>query len=118
MRTSCIHFAIILLLTSCFPAARAEEPRDFAALKYRLVGPFAVGFEMAKQGEGWYFMHSGSNWGFQCDLTAHRSKGYGAVIMTNGDAGFPIIQQLRRRIQHEYKWDALDPPVPRGYGPN
>jgi hypothetical protein len=49
---------------------------------------------------------------------AHRVKGYGAVIMTNGDAGFPVIQQLRRRIQQEYKWDALDSPVPRGYGPN
>ena len=32
------------------------------------VGPFAVGFQIAKEGEGWYFMHGGSNWGFQCDL--------------------------------------------------
>jgi CubicO group peptidase (beta-lactamase class C family) len=82
------------------------------------VGPFAVGFQVEKQGEGWYFMHGGSNWGFQCDLVAHRIKGYGAVIMTNGDAGFPVIQQLRQRIQRDYKWDALDSPVPRGYGPN
>jgi CubicO group peptidase (beta-lactamase class C family) len=82
------------------------------------VGPYAVGFQVEKQGEGWYFMHGGSNWGFQCDLIAHRIKGYGAVIMTNGDAGFPVIQQLRRRIQQQYKWDALDTPVPRGYGPN
>ena len=82
------------------------------------VGPYAVGFQIEKQGEGWYFMHGGSNMGFQCDLIAHRIKGYGAVIMTNGDAGFPVIQQLRRRIQQEYKWDALDTPVPRGYGPN
>jgi CubicO group peptidase (beta-lactamase class C family) len=82
------------------------------------VGPYAVGFSLEKQGEGWYFGHGGSNWGFQCDLVAHRIKGYGAVIMTNGDSGFPVIQQLRQRIQREYKWDALDPPVPRGYGPN
>ena len=81
------------------------------------VGPFAVGFEMAKQGEGWYFQHGGSNWGFQCDLTAHRSKGYGAVIMTNGDNGGAVIGELRRMIQQEYKWDVLDDPVPRGYGP-
>ena len=42
------------------------------------VGPFAVGFQVAKEGEGWYFAHGGSNWGFQCDMIAHRVKGYGA----------------------------------------
>ena len=81
------------------------------------VGPFAVGFQMAKEGEGWYFMHGGSNWGFQCDLIAHRLKGYGAVIMTNSDGGGALIGRLRRLIQQEYKWDALDSPIPRGYGP-
>jgi hypothetical protein len=53
----------------------------------------------------------------ECDLIAHRIKGYGAVIMTNGDAGGALIQQLRRIIQREYKWDALDLPIPRRYGP-
>jgi CubicO group peptidase (beta-lactamase class C family) len=81
------------------------------------VGPFAVGFQIAKEGEGWYFMHGGSNWGFQCDLIAHRVHGYGAVIMTNGNGGGPLIQQLRRLIQQEYKWDALESPIPRRYGP-
>jgi CubicO group peptidase (beta-lactamase class C family) len=81
------------------------------------VGPYAVGFEISKQGEGWYFAHGGSNWGFQCDLIAHRIKGYGAVIMTNSDSGGALIQQLRRLIQQEYKWDSLDAPIPRRYGP-
>jgi CubicO group peptidase (beta-lactamase class C family) len=81
------------------------------------VGPFAVGFQVAKEGEGWYFMHGGSNWGFQGDLIAHRVHGYGAVIMTNGDGGGALIQQLRRLIQQEYKWDALEAPIPRRYGP-
>jgi CubicO group peptidase (beta-lactamase class C family) len=81
------------------------------------VGTFAVGFDMSKQGEGWYFGHGGSNWGFQCDLVAHRAKGYGAVIMTNADSGGALIQALRRLIQREYQWDALDAPVPRRYGP-
>jgi hypothetical protein len=81
------------------------------------VGPFAVGFQIGKEGEGWYFMHGGSNWGFQCDLIAHRVKGYGAVIMTNGDGGGALFSRLRRLIQQEYKWDALDAPIPRRYGP-
>jgi hypothetical protein len=81
------------------------------------VGPFAVGFQMQKEGEGWYFEHGGSNWGFQCELVAHVMHGYGAAIMTNGDNGGALIQQLRRMIQQEYAWDALDPPIPRRYGP-
>jgi CubicO group peptidase (beta-lactamase class C family) len=82
------------------------------------VGPFAVGFQVGQIGEGWYFMHSGSNWGFQCDLIAHRAKGYGLVIMTNGDNGAPLIGQLRRKIQEQYRWDILDKPIPRTYGPS
>jgi CubicO group peptidase (beta-lactamase class C family) len=82
------------------------------------VGPFAVGFQIEKLGEGWYFMHGGSNWGFQCDLVAHRAKGYGAVIMTNGANGGALIGQLRRTIQQQYNWDVLDKPIPRTYGPN
>jgi CubicO group peptidase (beta-lactamase class C family) len=81
------------------------------------VGPYAVGFDVSKQGEGWYFAHGGSNWGFQCSLVAHRVKGYGAVIMTNGDSGGALINQIRQLIQREYKWDALDQPIPRRYGP-
>jgi CubicO group peptidase (beta-lactamase class C family) len=80
-------------------------------------GPFAVGFEIEKLGEGWYFSHGGSNWGFRCDLSAHVAKGYGAVIMTNGDNGGALIGELRRMIAREYRWDLLDAPVPRGYGP-
>ena len=82
------------------------------------VGPYAVGFAIGKHGEGWYFAHGGQNWGFQCDLVAHRLKGYGAVIMTNSESGAALIQELRRMIQHEYRWDVLDTPVPRKYGPN
>jgi CubicO group peptidase (beta-lactamase class C family) len=81
------------------------------------VGPYAVGFGIAKEGEGWYFEHSGGNYGFRCELVAHRTKGYGAVIMTNGASGNALMPQLLQLIRQEYKWDALDTPIPRRYGP-
>src|SRR5262249_32815124 len=81
------------------------------------IGSFAVGFQVEKRGEGWYFMHGGSNWGYQCDLMAHRVRGYGVVIMTNSDSGGALIRELERRIQEQYKWDVLDKPIPRTYGP-
>ncbi len=81
------------------------------------VGDYAVGFSMAKMGQGWYFAHGGSNWGFQCTLLAHKTKGYGLVIMTNADSGGGLIAELSRRIQAAYEWDSIAQPAPRGYKP-
>lgn len=79
------------------------------------VGDFAVGFSIAKMGQGWYFQHGGSNWGFQCTLIAHKVKGYGLAIMTNADSGGALMAELSRRIQAAYQWDSLAQPAPRGY---
>jgi len=74
-------------------------------------GPYGVGFVIEKDGEGWYFTHSGGNWGFRCDLYAHRRKGYGVAIMTNSDSGGILINEIRARVAHAYNWDTLDKPI-------
>src|SRR5687768_13928730 len=81
------------------------------------VGDYAVGFSIAKIGQGWYFAHGGSNWGFRGTLLAHRIKGYGLVIMTNADQGGAVAAELSRRIQLAYQWDSFAEPAPRGYRP-
>jgi CubicO group peptidase (beta-lactamase class C family) len=77
------------------------------------VGDYAVGLSVMKIGQGWYFGHGGSNWGFQCDFIAHRLKGYGVAIMTNSDSGRPVIDEIRARVAAAYGWDSLDKPVLR-----
>ena len=77
------------------------------------VGDYAVGLAITKNGEGWYFAHGGSNWGFQCSLLAHRVKGYGLAVMTNGDAGRAVINEIEARVAAAYGWDSLDKPVVR-----
>jgi CubicO group peptidase (beta-lactamase class C family) len=72
------------------------------------VGPYAVGFLIAQKGQGWYFQHGGENWGFQCYLMAHRAKGYGAAIMTNGNGGAALIPEVVERVGRAYGWDTLD----------
>jgi CubicO group peptidase (beta-lactamase class C family) len=76
-------------------------------------GPYAVGFGIDRRNEGWYFGHGGSNWGFQCNLLAHRLKGYGLVVMTNSDGGGRLSAELESRVATAYHWDSLDKPVPR-----
>jgi CubicO group peptidase (beta-lactamase class C family) len=77
------------------------------------VGDYGVGLGISKIGQGWYFGHGGSNWGFQCDLMAHRIKGDGVAVMTNGDSGRPVINEIRDRVAAAYGWDSLDKPVLR-----
>jgi CubicO group peptidase (beta-lactamase class C family) len=59
------------------------------------VGPFGVGLSIDKRGEGWYFSHGGSSWGFRGGILGHVRKGYGVAILTNGDNGSALIQRNR-----------------------
>jgi len=77
------------------------------------VGDYGVGFALAKLGEGWYFTHGGSNWGFECDLIAHFVKGYGLVVMTNAEGGSRMAREIRGRVAAAYGWDSLDKPLVR-----
>jgi CubicO group peptidase (beta-lactamase class C family) len=77
------------------------------------VGPFAIGMQMDKMGEGWYLSHGGSNWGFQCLLFVHKTKGYGFAAMSNADSGGRLIAEMRQRVAAAYKWDMLDQPLRR-----
>lgn len=81
------------------------------------VGDYAVGFAIQKIGQGWYFAHGGSNWGFRGTVLAHKVKGYGLAILTNADQGGTVANELSRRIQRVYEWDSFADPAPRGYRP-
>lgn len=77
------------------------------------VGDFAVGFSVEKRGEGWYFGHGGSNWGFRGLMLAHKVKGYGVVVMTNASRGSVLAREIEERVERAYGWDSLDDPLVR-----
>ncbi|ALZ75280.1 serine hydrolase domain-containing protein [Rheinheimera sp. F8] len=70
------------------------------------VGQFAVGFKIEQLGKEQYFSHSGANWGYRAWMTGHLSKGYGMIIMTNGDNGMALMNQVADRITNAYGWNA------------
>jgi CubicO group peptidase (beta-lactamase class C family) len=108
------QFAIEIQKTALGRSSRVLSPSTVREMLTPVgVGDYAVGLAITKKGEGWYFAHGGSNWGFQCDLLAHRLKGYGVVIMTNSDSGRPVINAIEDRVAAAYGWDSLDKPVVR-----
>jgi CubicO group peptidase (beta-lactamase class C family) len=63
------------------------------------LGPFLEG-----SGRGFRFGHGGSNAGFQCDLVYFPETGQGAAIMTNGDQGGNLIEEIKLSLAAEYGW--------------
>jgi len=64
-----------------------------------------LGLKLGDDGKDrFYFYHRGAVEGFQTFMVAYPLKGQGAVIMTNGDNGWPLIQEIIKSISVEYKW--------------
>ena len=50
------------------------------------------------------FYHGGGNAGFRNMMFAYTSTGQGAIVMTNGDNGQELIEEVLRAIAREYGW--------------
>ncbi len=69
---------------------------------------YALGFGIEEKGGSTYFTHGGSNEGFRALLYADEERGYGAVLMTNSDAGFRLMPEILRAIAAEYNWEGYE----------
>lgn len=58
-------------------------------------------------GDAMRFQHGGSNQGYSCFVVYFPALGRGAAIMTNGDAGSMVYQQLLIALAKEYHWPAF-----------
>jgi CubicO group peptidase (beta-lactamase class C family) len=72
---------------------------------------YALGFGIRDEGGAKYFMHGGSDEGFQAQLAASENRGYGAVVMTNSDNGHFLMDEILRAIAAAYYWEGyqIDP---------
>jgi CubicO group peptidase (beta-lactamase class C family) len=66
--------------------------------------PYGLGVELQGAGPTLEFSHAGSNAGYRAMVVMFPEAGKGAVIMTNGDKGDPLIGNLLTSIAAEYQW--------------
>jgi CubicO group peptidase (beta-lactamase class C family) len=50
------------------------------------------------------FSHGGSNEGYRCMMFAYRDGGRGAIVMTNGDRGGNLADEILGSVAAEYNW--------------
>lgn len=67
-------------------------------------GAWGLGFKITGQGKTLAFFHDGSNAGYKATLIGHPETGDGAVILTNGDQGYQLGQEILRGIAVAYGW--------------
>jgi len=67
-------------------------------------GDYGLGLSVSKRDDVTRAGHGGSNWGFRCQLEFNLDSGNGFCIMTNGDAGQVVVNELKRRFASVYDW--------------
>lgn len=60
-------------------------------------GPVGIGFWI-EEGRSLRFFHAGDNEGFKCLLTGEVEAGSGMVLLTNGQRGDELIEEVVRRV--------------------
>ena len=68
---------------------------------------------LSREADGPRFGHGGSNQGFRCNMFASIAGGYGAVVMTNGDGGFTLGQEVFQALAKHYGWPGFEPQIKR-----
>ena len=64
-----------------------------------------LGLKLGDDGKDrFYFYHRGAVEGFQTYIVGYPKRGQGAVIMTNSDNGYPLIEEILESISIEYRW--------------
>lgn len=72
-------------------------------------GGWGLGFKISGEGGTTSFFHDGSNAGYKATLVGHPETGDGAVILTNGDQGYQLGQEILRGIAIAYGWSDYRP---------
>ena len=75
------------------------------------MGSWGLGVQIGGSEQNRYFSHGGANEGFMNLFVAYEKSGEGAAVMTNGDNGGQLGDELMHSIAAEYGWPDWKPTV-------
>jgi CubicO group peptidase (beta-lactamase class C family) len=78
---------------------RPPLPNHVAGSDFVGLGWFCYG-----EGEAFRFGHAGGITGFLADARFYPATGQGAVVMINSNQGWPLLEELIKALEREYRW--------------
>jgi CubicO group peptidase (beta-lactamase class C family) len=85
---------------------RKHNPSDRPVVSAPAPGTLGTG-KLSEDWDIWrepWFSHGGANEGYRCMMFAYAEGGRGAIVMTNGDRGSQLADEILRAISAEYGW--------------
>ena len=82
---------------------RLLEPETARLMLEPVMGNYGLGFQIMSRDRD-HFGHGGSNAGFKAGLQASMEGGSGIAVMTNGDRGSDLANEIVRAVAVEYGW--------------
>lgn len=73
------------------------------------IGDWGLGVQVSGTKDNPAFEHDGANAGFRNAFIAYTKSGDGVAVMTNGDAGGELGEEITRAVAAEYGWQDHQP---------
>ncbi|MCA6075562.1 serine hydrolase domain-containing protein [Fulvivirga sedimenti] len=88
------------------------QPETAKMILTKHINDWGLGPGLGGEGDSLYFRHGGANEGYRCMLFSFAGPGgQGMAIMTNGDLGGPLMNEIARSVDAAYGWNVYLPDV-------
>jgi len=90
---------------------RLLAPAMAHAMVTRGLGGWGLGVSVEGARDSLRFSHGGANEGFRGQFVGYVTRGSGVVVMTNSDAGMPLVREIAIAVAKEYGLPGITPRV-------
>lgn len=80
------------------------SPETTRTMLTPIKGGYGLGFNVSAVGGETSFSHDGSNAGYKATMVGYVQSGDGVVVMTNGDQGYQLGEEIVRAVAAAYGW--------------